>query len=419
MMTDSFARWFLAGCVALGCVRLSAVDAGGQPQIVERVDATPSVHASAEASLTPETDDELFGLPGSDDEFTYRLRPLDRLLITVYRQDDLKQTLIIAPNGVLDYPLTPRFRAAGMTASEAADIIRAGLQASHIKDPIVTVTVESYAPQFAYIWGGVRTGRNIELPIERALRPTQAIAVAGNFTDDADRRNVILYRADRTGVVRSKTVDVEMIIEKQLFDRDIVLRPGDTIHVPRLGGFFVRGSVEKPGYYRMSDLALPAGFEPTVSMAVALAGDFNEDARRSSVQVIRQSDGSIHPTTLTVDIEKMVADRNYQNDIVIKSGDQIFVPSQDGIFVTGEVKKPGMYKPTSGQKLTVIRAIALAGGFTEWAQKTSLKVYRTRGSRVETITVNLTEFLKRDRMSQDIVLESGDILYIPERGIFD
>ena len=379
-----------------------------------------AVNPSSAAEETPETDDELFGKPADVRQGeTYLLRPLDQLSIAVYRQEELNQTLSIAPNGFLDYPLVPRFRAADKSVTEVADIIRAGLQATYIKDPVVTVSVVTYAPQFAYIWGAVTNGRSVVLPTDRDLSLTQAIAIAGNFSEDADRRNVILYRADRTGVVRSKSFDVETIIDKRQFDKDIALRPGDTVHVQRLGGFFVRGSVEKPGYYKISDLLMPAGAEPTLSMAIALAGDFNEDARRSAVQVIRYSDASPDPSVFTVDVEKIIAKQDYQKDIVVKSGDQIFVPSQDGVFVTGEVKKPGMYKPTPGQKLTVIRAIAQAGGFTEWAQKTALKVYQTRDNRIVTTTLNLTDFLKRDKMSQDIILESGDILYVPERGIFD
>ncbi len=80
--------------------------------------------------------------------------------------------------------------------------------------------------------------------------------------------------------------------------------------------------------------------------------------------------------------------------------------------VLGDVQHPGAYaltKPT-----TVLDAIALSGGFREWAKQTKIYVLRARaGGNPERIAFNYKEVIKGGNLSQNIQLKSGDTVVVP------
>lgn len=79
------------------------------------------------------------------------------------------------------------------------------------------------------------------------------------------------------------------------------------------------------------------------------------------------------------------------------------------ISVLGKVKTPGVYKMT--QKITVIDAIALAGGFTDFAKRDRVTVIRNNGSAGGRIRVNVERFIK-DGKGPAFYLEPFDTVYV-------
>jgi len=86
------------------------------------------------------------------------------------------------------------------------------------------------------------------------------------------------------------------------------------------------------------------------------------------------------------------------------------------IYVTGEVRNPGQFpikEPT-----TLMQAIALAGGFDRFAAKYSIKVHRKRSGRDFYHTFNYYNFAAGRDEAGNITLKDGDVVIVPERGIF-
>ncbi|WOD37409.1 SLBB domain-containing protein [Nodosilinea sp. E11] len=91
------------------------------------------------------------------------------------------------------------------------------------------------------------------------------------------------------------------------------------------------------------------------------------------------------------------------------------------IAIAGEVKRPGSYTVTpegsQAERITVTKAIQLAGGITQSANIRDIQVVRSgygaTGSD-QTIVINLWELLQDGNLSQDIVLQDGDKVIIPE-----
>jgi polysaccharide export outer membrane protein len=78
------------------------------------------------------------------------------------------------------------------------------------------------------------------------------------------------------------------------------------------------------------------------------------------------------------------------------------------ISVIGEIRKPGRYR--IAQHATVLDAIALGGGFTEYARPQSVVVLRRTPSGVRRIPVDVRALLRNG--NTPLSLEPGDTIYV-------
>lgn len=79
------------------------------------------------------------------------------------------------------------------------------------------------------------------------------------------------------------------------------------------------------------------------------------------------------------------------------------------ISVLGEVRKAGRYDIT--QRATVLDAVALAGGFNDWARRSKLVIMRHEGSGVKRIPVNYNRIVAEE--DENVILQPGDIVVVP------
>lgn len=84
----------------------------------------------------------------------------------------------------------------------------------------------------------------------------------------------------------------------------------------------------------------------------------------------------------------------------------IFVVEFSNVFVFGEVENPGSF-PIYG-KMTVFEAITLAGGFTDVANTSKIKVLRQQNGREVSLEVDMSRLMKNGDTSQDIELQAND-----------
>lgn len=83
------------------------------------------------------------------------------------------------------------------------------------------------------------------------------------------------------------------------------------------------------------------------------------------------------------------------------------------VFVSGQVTKPGSYDLRNGQ--TVWQAVTLAGGFTRDAHRKMVLHARPVGERTLKVTViDLNQLVATDSKGQDITLEDGDYVFVPD-----
>jgi polysaccharide export outer membrane protein len=85
------------------------------------------------------------------------------------------------------------------------------------------------------------------------------------------------------------------------------------------------------------------------------------------------------------------------------------------VSLVGEVMRPGKYNMPEEKDMTLLEAIALAGGFTKDASIGSVKVMRRleNGKQV-VIKVNVKDITVKGRKEKDILLQPDDAIVVPE-----
>jgi len=98
---------------------------------------------------------------------------------------------------------------------------------------------------------------------------------------------------------------------------------------------------------------------------------------------------------------------------LVYPGDIVKVTRAGIVYVVGDVRKPGGFTLKSSEKLSVVQVIALSEGLLPTAAKSSARIFRTdpqSGERKET-RLDLGRIMSGK--SPDPVLESNDILFVP------
>ena len=81
------------------------------------------------------------------------------------------------------------------------------------------------------------------------------------------------------------------------------------------------------------------------------------------------------------------------------------------VYVTGEVRTPGVYRLKS--ETTLLQIIPMAGGFTDWANQKKIMIIRKEGGKEKRITANYKKIIEGDDSKSNIVLKPGDTIVVP------
>ena len=88
------------------------------------------------------------------------------------------------------------------------------------------------------------------------------------------------------------------------------------------------------------------------------------------------------------------------------------------VYVTGEVNKPGAFVVPK-RPPTVLQAIALSGGLGPFAAEQRIQVYRRINGEELVFPFNYRHYEKGYDMEGNITLRNGDVVVVPERGLFE
>lgn len=229
------------------------------------------------------------------------------------------------------------------------------------------------------------------------------------------------------------------------------------------------GEVTRPGSYKINPTREGTGGGvkfPTLMEMLQLAKGVTPAGDMRNVQIRRPRRGGPEQV-IAVDLQNFLETGNLRQDVTIRDGDTIFVPTASalntqevrqrasanfsaditkpiGVVIVGEVNRPGPYtvfasdvRSTNQQTdlsfvsidqqqgavvglPTITRALKIAGGITTEADIRRVQIRRrVRGGNEQTITVNLWDLLQKGDTTQDILLQEGDSVIIPTAATVD
>jgi polysaccharide export outer membrane protein len=196
--------------------------------------------------------------------------------------------------------------------------------------------------------------------------------------------------------------EAQTLLEKRLGDGGFVRNPHVTIFVDESSsqGVTLLGEVGKPGIY-------PVRGDRKLYDIISQAGGFTAAAARK-VSIIRDN----QPQAITVNLPRNLAD-DPQDNVEVLPGDTITVPRAPIIYVVGDVGRPSGLLVDNGS-LTVLQAIALAGGTSKTARMSGVRIIRTGPTGMTETKVPLKKML--EAKAPDIPLQGDDILFVPVSG---
>lgn len=199
--------------------------------------------------------------------------------------------------------------------------------------------------------------------------------------------------------------------------KDYLRNPSVTVTVKEYAKrkVFIIGGVVKPdGYDVAPDSRL------TVLQLVAAAGGFTDRAYKEYVQVVRrQGDAERAVIRLSlVEVERQIARGIPGADLELWPDDLVVVPSAVRVaYVLGAVNRPGAVDVPNNARMTVSMAVANAGSYTKFASGNVQVLRHDPSGNVSKIAVDLDAILE-GRIDLDLNLEPGDVVWVPERGLF-
>lgn len=166
---------------------------------------------------------------------------------------------------------------------------------------------------------------------------------------------------------------------------------------------FVVGEVRLPGPVQLSG-------RMTLIEALARAGSTTPEASREIV-IVRPPGGSATAPVLPGEDASARVIRVSLNDLEsgmlggnvdLHASDTIFVPRVADVYVFGQVRNPGAYPIKPG--MTVLHALSLAGGVTEYGASNRIKITRVVDAQERELKVKLHD-----------EVQAGDTISVPER----
>ncbi|NER81576.1 MAG: sugar ABC transporter substrate-binding protein, partial [Leptolyngbya sp. SIO1D8] len=192
---------------------------------------------------------------------------------------------------------------------------------------------------------------------------------------------------------------------------------------------------------------------PSLVAALEEAGGVTQSADLRQIVIQRTTSGASQQT-IVANLWQFLETGDLRYNLSLRDGDTILVPTRESfdpheslrlaaasfaadenrplnIAIIGEVFRPGPYTVTGTARTgaagvpgggggnsippTVTRAIQVAGGIKPEANIREIQVYRrTRDGQEQTIAINLWNLLAEGDITEDILLQEGDTVVVPE-----
>jgi polysaccharide export outer membrane protein len=212
--------------------------------------------------------------------------------------------------------------------------------------------------------------------------------------------DIYLPLIDYVHVADLTTDEAQELIQKRLEDGGFVRGPHVSIFVDESASQAITlvGEVNHPGAY-------PAIGDRRLFDLLSAAGGLTDKAGRN-VTIEHRGDPA---QKVELQLSSNLAE-DTQNNVDVYPGDTIIVSRSGIVYVVGDVQRPSGFL-IEDNALSVLKALALAGGGTRTSALSKTRILRQTPSGVQEIPVNLKKVLYAK--APDVALVKGDVLFVP------
>lgn len=191
-------------------------------------------------------------------------------------------------------------------------------------------------------------------------------------------------------------------IESELRSHGLMIDPHVTVSVVEYASQVatILGQVKSPGVYAVYG-------DRRLLDVIALAGGLSPSAGK--IVTIAHRDDPSHPVTIR--LVQNAQSLGMQQNPVILPDDTIEVGKAGIIYILGAVNKPGGFLIDNNERVSLVQALTLAGGWDKTAALSKARLIRKVPQGHEQLTLDLKHVLKGSQA--DVSIKNGDILYVP------
>ena len=282
----------------------------------------------------------------------FMLGPGDELSIQYYGGKVNSAKKVISRSGQLNLPLLGPVTLAGLTFSEAQDLVNKRVS-NELMGTSVSLTLSNLRTITVYVLGEAYSPGTYTVSALSSL--TNLLFVSGGVSEKGSVRNIEVKRKGNT----VDKFDLYDLLLKGDTKTDIRLQAGDVVFIPlikktaRAEGYFRR-----PHLYEMKD-------EDLIEDLIFYAGGFTSKVTENAKLEIN----TINSETKKRDLSVFFSNEHDKLSQKIKDGDSLKVfeyssLEESSITLSGEVEFPGKYSIRKGERL--LEVINRAGGVSEY-----------------------------------------------------
>lgn len=241
------------------------------------------------------------------------------LEIVVPENAALSQTVIVNPDGTVDFPALQGMPVDGITLSRFREIVVAQLSRYTETTPLVLVRFSDSYPIRVTVLGQVALPGMY--PVANTVTLQGAIGAAGGFIAGAQLSKIKLIRTEGQKTTQ-QVVDMETFYLNgdpsqlpRLKDGDTVVVPGN----PLATGVKVLGRVERPGNYDVF-------FRTTVLDVLFMAGGPTDDANLKKIKIGSLSGQGARE--IRINFEEMLDSKDLNKIPIVVPGDVVYIPEK-------------------------------------------------------------------------------------------
>lgn len=160
----------------------------------------------------------------------YAIHPSDTLELSFMLTPEFNQTVTVQPDGYITLRDVGDLKAAGRTLPELTESIKAAYS-KILRDPVISVDPKDFEKPYFVVGGQV--GKPGKFDWRGNVTLTQAIAIAGGFTDAAKHSQVLLFRRASDQWTEARIINIKKMLSSGNLQEDPELQPGDMLYVPK------------------------------------------------------------------------------------------------------------------------------------------------------------------------------------------